>query len=446
MAMSAAIIWDIRSTATGAMLNGGGFKGGASGTDYSQQDTAQWNNTDLTCELGSTNVVSLLSTFTSATVGNVMHITAGTNMTIGWYEITAYVDANTVTLDRTPSPSIAGTAGTFYIGGSLNIRSSIDDDFFEQLVAGQTVYIKDGDYLLGESISLSVAKGTAANPITVAGWTATRGDTPTGIARPEISASNKGCHFGDYFIIKNIRFNCTGTTNCTVDVSGQIHNCKALNSSADADRFGFNLGTNGVIENCESQSTNGIAINCGGASVISGCYVHNSSVGITSSGSAAPLVINCIIDTCATGILLAGGCVRSYLLGNTLYGAETPAGTAINLGASSNNTILNNIIYGFVTGVSATTENSTNYLDYNVYYNTTTENTNTTEGAHGSTDTDPAFTDAANADFRVGVAMKALGFPSAFNGAHASCISYVDPGAVQRVEPTGGGGEASHVF
>jgi len=46
VALSAAQILEVRST--GSDANGGGFKAGASGTDYSQQDAAQYALTGLT--------------------------------------------------------------------------------------------------------------------------------------------------------------------------------------------------------------------------------------------------------------------------------------------------------------------------------------------------------------------------------------------------------------
>ena len=41
MALSASTVWEVRP-ATGSDNNGGGFVTGASGTDYSQQGTAQY--------------------------------------------------------------------------------------------------------------------------------------------------------------------------------------------------------------------------------------------------------------------------------------------------------------------------------------------------------------------------------------------------------------------
>jgi hypothetical protein len=48
MALNAAIVWEIRTT--GAQTNGGGYKTGATGTNYSQQAAAQWANLAVTSD------------------------------------------------------------------------------------------------------------------------------------------------------------------------------------------------------------------------------------------------------------------------------------------------------------------------------------------------------------------------------------------------------------
>ena len=125
--------------------------------------------------------------------------------------------------------------------------------------------------------------------------------------------------------------------------------------------------------------------------------------------------------------------LRSVITGNTLYGAETPAGTGISIGTGNNVAIFNNIIYGFTTGISKTTSVASTTLGYNNFFNNTTDVSNVTKGANDIA-LNPTFVDAVNADFRIGTNLKAKGFPGAFNGAGSSCIGYLDIGAVQREE------------
>src|SRR3990167_9330472 len=179
-AMSASITWEVSSTATANMVNGGGFKTGASGTDYSLQNAAQWTASDGTSNV-STTFTSASMTFTSAIVGNILHLTAGTNGTVGWYEITGYTDANTITLDRNCSTG-AMTNGTFYVGGALSLNSTLDDDFFEEISGANTadgvkVWFKSGTYILGQTVSIAGAGGSQ-KPIVVEGYSSARGDIP----------------------------------------------------------------------------------------------------------------------------------------------------------------------------------------------------------------------------------------------------------------------------
>src|SRR3990167_4429074 len=220
MAMSSAIQWEFRSTATANMVNGGGWKTGATGTDYSLQDTAQWTAADLTCTAASTTVTSASSVFTSAVVGNIIHLTAltGTGAIVGWYEITAFTDANNIVVDRTPTDGTNNiTAGTFYVGGALSLNSTLDDEFFEEISGvntadGVKVWFKNGTYTLGEGVSIAGAGGSQ-KPIVVAGYNVTRGDNPTGTSRPTIAqgANNwtySGANWDEYNIIRT----GTGTT------------------------------------------------------------------------------------------------------------------------------------------------------------------------------------------------------------------------------------------
>src|SRR5260221_6595295 len=106
MALSVLTVWEVRPTA-GNDLNGGGFHTGASGTDYSQQDTAQYSASDLT-SISSLVVSSASHNFVATDVGHIINIASGTGFTVGFYEIVS-VGSNQATLDR--SPGTVGTGG-----------------------------------------------------------------------------------------------------------------------------------------------------------------------------------------------------------------------------------------------------------------------------------------------------------------------------------------------
>ena len=105
MAISSAIVLEIRTG--GSDNNGGGFVTGASGTDYSQQDSSQATLTTASTVNSTTTIIDVDSgdyTCSDNDVGNLLQITGGT-ATAGFYEITAR-SGQQWTLDRS-----AGTSG-----------------------------------------------------------------------------------------------------------------------------------------------------------------------------------------------------------------------------------------------------------------------------------------------------------------------------------------------
>ncbi len=86
MALSQGVVWEVRPT-VGSDTNGGAFDNTVTspGTDYSQQNSAQYAFTDGASS--GTSFTSASHSFTSADVGNVMNISSGTSVTAGWYTI-----------------------------------------------------------------------------------------------------------------------------------------------------------------------------------------------------------------------------------------------------------------------------------------------------------------------------------------------------------------------
>jgi len=110
MALASAFVWEVRTTGSDTQCSGG-FKAGASGTDYSNQDAAQFSGTNLAIDLTTnTKVTSATHNFVAADVGNTIQITAGVGYTTGVYEIIS-VASNAATLDRSPG-AVGLTGGT----------------------------------------------------------------------------------------------------------------------------------------------------------------------------------------------------------------------------------------------------------------------------------------------------------------------------------------------
>ena len=111
--------WEVRTT--GSNNNGGCYDQGGTGTDYTQQDAAQYAPTDLAQALSSTTLTSAAAGFTEAMVDNCIQITGtGTGpFTAGFYEITAFTNSSTVTIDRTACAEAACSGGTGAVVGGL---------------------------------------------------------------------------------------------------------------------------------------------------------------------------------------------------------------------------------------------------------------------------------------------------------------------------------------
>jgi len=415
MAMSAAITWEFRATATANMVNGGGFKTGASGINKSLQDTAYLNGTDGETKNGVyTRLYSTEKDFNDAALpGNVIHITAGTNFTPGWYEIIAVGtdgDGDYIDIDRNCATGNSNNA-TFYIGGALGLNSTLDDDFFEQCVPGQTIYIKYGTYDIGEDLYV-VAAGTFAAPISIIGYKLNRNDSPTGEDRPTIQCTpftpRTFTIVGQSWILKHIIF--TGNYSDVVYIGSFsiIENCKATNSSAAADKLAIRVAGYGSIAiNCEGISTAGRAFYLGqyGACAY-GCYAHDSKTGLE-FGTLYGAFINCISAYCTTAVQGTSAADRCILSGCTLYGNETPVGTGIDVGAGDGMRIYNCIIYGFEIGITSASQNG-EQIDYCCLYNNTTPYSTVVIGSHCIA-SDPQFVDAPNGNFRLSSGSPALG-------------------------------------
>ena len=182
MALSSNHVWEVRTTGNDA--NGGAFKAGASGTDYSQQDSPQVTYADLATQASSTQITSTASPFVAGHVGNVLNIptNSASGVVAGRYEIVS-VSAGVATLDRSAGAVSAGGASG-YLGGALaspGLAASA-------IVAGNTVWIKSGTYTVSATANIAggrVAPGASSFWL---GYVATRGDAALWGTLPSLRA------------------------------------------------------------------------------------------------------------------------------------------------------------------------------------------------------------------------------------------------------------------
>src|SRR6185437_7298068 len=170
MTLPAASVAEVRP-GSGSDNNGGGYVTGSSGTDYSQQASAQYALSGLTTS-GASATVSTASA-TSDMVGNWTQITAGTNFTTGIYNVASVVVGSSITFDRNVATGV-GAAGTANVGGALATITKAEG----VLVAGNTAWLKaDGtNQTISSSIILSNPGDQTSGVITWQGYHTTRGD------------------------------------------------------------------------------------------------------------------------------------------------------------------------------------------------------------------------------------------------------------------------------
>lgn len=503
---------------------------GGNGTftvDYSQSTGSILSLSDFASVNGSAVVTTATGGFTPVMVGNFWRLASGTNATAGWYEVVSYTSGTQVTVDRDCAGAADLASGVGRVGGAMSMASTLDDDLFEIAVnatgAAFRYFIKNGSYDWGETVTIAAA-GNNLWPVTIEGYNALRGDTPTGSNRPSITDA-AAWTLGTSWALNNAIITNTAAANALIAGDQNFfENIKVVATAGSATALNM-TPAGGICIRCELIATRGNgALLLTGPNVILGSYIHDSNIGVGWSGSSTAgfTIANSVIaDNVTAAVSTTGGSINDlFIINSTLYGAENKLGIGVNQTTGTIHTrIFNTILYGFTSGViHETTTDIGGHDDFNNFYNNTTDATRWPKGPN-TIGLDPAFGDTAqltgtgatsstnvltvgsgtpfggiedNVDivylsagsgtgisltkylitahttttltldrnitssgagtgitwqvttghnFSVGANMKAVGFPGALQGTGASgTTGYMDIGAIQRVESTGGGG------
>lgn len=428
---------------TGSDTNSGGFRSGGTGTDWSQQDAAQYSVTDGVTA-GTTTITSATANFGTDVVHNLIYVQGGTGSVVaGWYEITARTNSTTITVDRSTGLT-TGTGVTLKIGGAL---ASPGLAAVIAAVSDMKVWIKSGTY------NISTSTPGAAGPVVSGairlfwrGYQATRGDH-TG-TRPVLTwtAASPGSQTyifatssGLGHLVENIAVDGAGVANVSgFNVAGGLHRIQ-----------------NCVATNCSGTSMPGIRA-VGQSSVI-GCKADTCAIGFLNP-AATNMVIGCAAIACGVGFS-GGNCFNCLAHASTTSGFDantqaiqyfnctadgTSSGPGFQLGTASvpmvNCLATNNSTYGI------DASSGTSYLFNIATYNNTSGRVDTTpfcdEGAI-TLSADP-YVSLAGDDLRPnttsggGAALRALAI-----GVFGQTDNR-DVGAVQHSDPSGGGGLLVH--
>lgn len=430
MALNAACVFEVRTG--GADTNGGGFKTGAAGTDWTLQNAAQYSVTDGVTD-GTTTITSATANFGTDVVGNVIYVQGGTgSVTAGWYEITARTNSTTITVDRSTGLT-AGTGVTLKIGGalaSLAVAASI------ATVAGHTVFQKSGTYsITSATINITGGCPSATSNTLYVGYDTTRTTANTDATRPlnqfgAVSTVSFWSASTRYYV-KNIDVDGTSqTTSKGVTAgTGVFANCKFSNFTGSAVGGGYS----GYLIGCSFTGCSSAAACAGGnpigcesySNTISGfslsaaatnCLSYNNSGASSDGYQGAGFFVNCIAyNNGRTGFFLQNGNTKALINciseSNAVHGYNLANATSnlLNCAASSNGTAR-------ITGLGSFD------TDFGV-----------------QTYTGSAFTNAASNNFSLnttagaGAALRATGFPGVFP--RGTTTGYLDIGAAQHQDP-----------
>ncbi len=430
-AIATGVVWEVRHS--GSDSNGGGFITGASGTDFSQQDSAQYTFTDLASTSGTTNpciVTSASHNFVAADVGNIMQITAGTNWTASFFQIVSTA-TNAATLDRACGSSATLSGGTFAVGGALGTVGKINTVFGVTTAINQIAYVKaDATYVIAAGISYTNGPTGNNNFGQIIGYTTTRGDN----GQFTLQASGTGYTLlqmnGVAITLYNAVADCNSKSSSTgfqmQNGNPTLINVETLNCTQNGITMAG--GQSAMCVSCLAVgTTGGIGISLNARSQ---CWFCRATGGTTEGIELANApCFYCIADS-NTGIATDGFNVagynngyNSYCLGCIAYKNGRDGFRFTQVVQPNGQTVLMNSISVLNTGngisnTGAAVAAGALVMDYNAVYSNTAGNYhNLTAGTHDVLMTADPFVNGTAGDFTLnnapggGAAIRTTGFP-----------------------------------
>lgn len=461
MALAATTVWELQADGIASDSNGGGFVAGT-GTDYTQgagQKVIKFlaAGGTYTNDLASTSASGWLELtsaaynadaadgFCAADVGNLIHITSGTNFLAGWYEIKS-VAGNVATLDRACGETANASAGSGYLGGPLLTIGGLGLilSTAAQSVSGMKGYIKGGTYPLanttvntaGGPLDLDetqqdaksfILKGYATDAANRDAWTGTRpvidcnDQAPTNVI--ELKGGSDELHILAF-----------------VDILGDAGTSRAINGIAGNNPT-YDEAINCIVRDCDGtfafsnvKTVGCYANSCAANGFVScqdyGCIANACEIGFSATQARHCIAYNCTGDG-FSGIVstIVSNCVSYNSGGDGFDESADRAGVFINClsysdGGYSFNTCKESVLINCASdGASSGRTNVAPMTDWNPV-----------------TITGDPFTDASALDFSLddttaeGKACRAAGFDT------YGQTGYIDIGAVQHADPAGGGG------
>lgn len=299
MPISAAVVFNVQPGVGSDTANSGGFKAGASGTDYSKQASPQYSLTGLT-SVGAGNII-LTAAASSDMVGNTALAISGTNVTAGLYEIISVSAGVSITFstnnNATSITTGAAVSAVIHIGGCM--ASTVP------LITRNGGGTNNGGCPgLGNTINISTAGGSMVLTATqldfdvksfkLVGYNAAVGDGGLATITTATNsiflfeAGNAGFQWQFY----NIKFTSTASTKAAaVEDGNSIYYLLFSNCVFDGPKYALETTQTShhvVFFNCEIKNCTTHAMKIQNVSTrIDSCYIHdNTGDGVNSNGTA----------------------------------------------------------------------------------------------------------------------------------------------------------------
>ena len=363
-----------------------------SAVDSSQQAVAKVNidttNIAATCNTNTITFTGGATPYTAAAadVGNIVQLYTGTNITAGFYEITAQTSTTWTITGAATACTAAANPVTGGMGGALSTLIGPAG----AVTVSNKIFVKATGIL---SMGAGVTFGTNASPLNITpptmliGYGSTRADNGRVTIRPTTSGLTLLTFTGNGWIVKNFSFDGTNGAN-TIGTAISLGSSEAntVIQNAKVNTFtvnGINFVTGNADAVVDSEILNGQSGCTAGLNGSTGSnrfvrnYVHdNACTGIIGGGLIAFNIVAGF--TGANGIQFTSG---GAVLFNTVDGRNA---SSVGIRGSSNSSgtqieIRNNLIVNNPIGLELWTSagwSARSEIDGNCYYNNGSNRTN----------------------------------------------------------------------
>ena len=321
MALNAAVIFEVRNAADFAGAsdgNGGGFKAGASGIDYSHASIEATgaphvtiDGATITATVNATTTKLDIAGYTTAAgdIGNLVNITGG-SMTAGLYEIIGQTGGTQWTLDR--ACGTAAQTGTGAMGGCFATPGKAAA---VATVSGHKIWVRSGTTYTITTTTVGAAGPVYVNSVSVSmeGYQATRGDYGTA---PILSAGAVSPAASFYL------FSAAG--NYTITFVNLIADGNHVVNGANVAQGFSTQNARHFVDTCEARNCDGTASAIGFLSASGGINGIRCKASVCSVGFSAGYWGWCVADTCTAGFTgnsencLAKSCTTGFDLSGAL--------------------------------------------------------------------------------------------------------------------------------